>query len=49
MPTDDMLLKEYSEREYRHGFVTEIESDSIEPGLSEGVVRLISEKKGEPD
>ncbi|HJZ57348.1 MAG TPA: Fe-S cluster assembly protein SufB, partial [Gemmataceae bacterium] len=36
-------------REYRHGFVTAIETDSVPPGLSEDVIRLISAKKGEPD
>ncbi len=35
--------------EYRHGFVTDIEADSIPPGLNEDIVRLISEKKHEPD
>ena len=35
-------------RSYRHGFVTDIESDTVPPGLDEGVVRLISRKKGEP-
>ena len=34
--------------EYQHGFVTEIETDSIPRGLSEDVVRLISAKKNEP-
>ena len=33
---------------YRHGFVTDIESDTVAPGLDESVVRLISHKKGEP-
>jgi Fe-S cluster assembly protein SufB len=35
-------------RSYRHGFITEIESDTIAPGLDESVVRMISHKKGEP-
>ncbi len=35
-------------RGYRHGFVTEIESDTVPPGLDEDVVRLISRKKNEP-
>src|SRR5580692_7741174 len=35
-------------RGYQHGFVTEIDSDTIPPGLDEDVVRLISRKKGEP-
>src|SRR5437899_12765131 len=33
---------------YKYGFVTEIESETVPPGLSEDVIRLISEKKGEP-
>jgi len=33
---------------YRHGFVTDIEQDTIAPGLDEEVIRLISKKKGEP-
>jgi Fe-S cluster assembly protein SufB len=36
-------------REYKYGFVTEIESDVIPKGLSEDTVRLISEKKNEPE
>jgi Fe-S cluster assembly protein SufB len=36
-------------QKYRHGFVTEIESDTVPPGLSEEVIRLISRKKGEPE
>ncbi|HWW32933.1 MAG TPA: Fe-S cluster assembly protein SufB, partial [Steroidobacteraceae bacterium] len=35
-------------RGYQHGFVTEIDSDTVAPGLDEDVVRLISRKKGEP-
>jgi Fe-S cluster assembly protein SufB len=34
---------------YQHGFVTDIESDTVPPGLDEGVIRLISRKKGEPE
>jgi Fe-S cluster assembly protein SufB len=37
------------EREYKAGFVTDIDSDSVPPGLSEDVIRLISDKKGEPE
>ncbi len=36
-------------RKYRHGFVTDIESDTVPPGLDEAVIRLISRKKGEPE
>src|SRR5271169_4088287 len=35
-------------RGYQHGFVTDIESDTVPPGLDEDVVRLISRKKSEP-
>ena len=34
---------------YKHGFVTDIESDVVAKGLSEDVIRMISEKKGEPE
>jgi Fe-S cluster assembly protein SufB len=33
---------------YKYGFVTDIESEVVPPGLSEAVIRLISGKKGEP-
>ncbi|MEQ9005631.1 MAG: Fe-S cluster assembly protein SufB [Pseudomonadales bacterium] len=36
-------------REYQAGFVTDIESDTLPPGLDESVVRFISAKKGEPE
>jgi Fe-S cluster assembly protein SufB len=36
-------------KEYKYGFVTDIEADMIPRGLSEETVRLISEKKGEPE
>jgi Fe-S cluster assembly protein SufB len=34
---------------YRHGFVTDIDSDVVAKGLNEAVIRFISKKKGEPD
>ncbi len=34
---------------YKHGFVSDIESDVVPKGLSEDVIRLISAKKGEPE
>jgi Fe-S cluster assembly protein SufB len=36
-------------REYQYGFVSDIESDTVAPGLSEEVVRIISGKKNEPE
>ncbi|STX29437.1 component of SufBCD complex [Legionella beliardensis] len=37
------------ERDYQHGFVTEIEAETFAPGLNEDVVRRLSAIKGEPD
>jgi Fe-S cluster assembly protein SufB len=34
---------------YKYGFVTDIEADAVAPGLNEDVIRLISQKKGEPE
>jgi Fe-S cluster assembly protein SufB len=45
----DPALRELTEQKYKYGFVTEVEADQVAPGLSEDVVRLISQKKGEPD
>jgi len=42
-------LEQLSQQEYKWGFVTDIESDSLPPGLSEDVVRFISAKKNEPE
>ena len=42
-------IQELVDQEYEHGFVTEIESDSLPPGLSEEVVRQISAKKKDPE
>jgi len=42
-------LQQVTSQEYKYGFVTDIESDSAPPGLSEDIIRFISAKKGEPD
>ncbi len=46
--TTTARIEELINREYEHGFVSDIESDTIPVGLSEDVVRLISAKKNEP-
>jgi Fe-S cluster assembly protein SufB len=46
--TETAELEKLVGRGYQHGFVTDIESDSLPPGLDEGVVRAISRIKGEP-
>jgi Fe-S cluster assembly protein SufB len=43
------VLQNLVNQPYRHGFVTDIESDVVPKGLSEDVIRLISRKKGEPE
>ncbi|MBI3737164.1 Fe-S cluster assembly protein SufB, partial [Candidatus Sumerlaeota bacterium] len=49
MPTATNTIEELASQEYKYGFVTDIESDSVPPGLSEDVVRTISAKKSEPE
>jgi Fe-S cluster assembly protein SufB len=39
----------FVQQKYRYGFVTDIESETVPPGLNEDVVRWISARKGEPD
>jgi len=46
---NDNILEDFTSREYKWGFVTDIESDSVAPGLNENTIRLISQKKGEPE
>ncbi len=46
---EERLLEEVTSSEYKYGFTTNIESDTIPKGLSEDIVRLISKKKSEPD
>ena len=45
----DATLDRWQSQEYKYGFSTDIEADSLPPGLNEDVVRLISAKKNEPD
>src|SRR5829696_1476843 len=49
MSTSTESIEELATREYKYGFYTEVESETIPKGLNEDVVRLISEKKGEPE
>ncbi|MCA9444663.1 MAG: Fe-S cluster assembly protein SufB, partial [Candidatus Omnitrophica bacterium] len=48
MTTDTMMLEDLARKEYKYGWSTEIESDTVPPGLNEEVIRLISDKKEEP-
>ncbi|UCH84489.1 MAG: Fe-S cluster assembly protein SufB, partial [Candidatus Latescibacterota bacterium] len=42
-------IKKYTDQEYKYGFVTDIEQETIPKGLNEDVIRLISAKKNEPE
>ena len=46
---EDKLLNEVTGKSYKFGFTTDIESDTIAPGLNEDVIREISAKKNEPE
>ena len=45
----DHTAESFAEREYEYGFVTDIEQESLPPGLNEETVRFISAKKNEPE
>ena len=49
MSEEQKYIEDLTNQEYKYGFVTDIETDSIPKGLSEDIIRLISEKKNEPD
>ncbi|MDE0829754.1 MAG: Fe-S cluster assembly protein SufB [Vicinamibacterales bacterium] len=49
MSTATETVEELANQEYKYGFVTDVETDSIPIGLNEDVVRLISSKKDEPE
>ncbi len=47
--SSNTTIDRFTSKEYEYGFNTELETDSLAPGLSEEVVRLISAKKNEPE
>jgi len=49
MPTATRQLDELIGREYKHGFFTTLETDTVPRGLSEEVIRMISARKNEPE
>ncbi len=49
MSNETGSIESHLERKYRHGFVTDIEADTLPPGLSEEVIRGISARKNEPE
>jgi Fe-S cluster assembly protein SufB len=49
MSTATDTIQEFVQSEYKFGFTSNIETETIAPGLNENIVRLISAKKGEPE
>jgi Fe-S cluster assembly protein SufB len=49
MGTDTKTVEALANREYKYGFVTDIEADAVPRGLNEDIIRLISAKKSEPE
>ncbi len=49
MSTNTENMEELVSKDYEHGFVTDIDTDTVEPGLNEDVIAFISKKKEEPE
>ena len=49
MSKDKEILDSITDKEYEHGFVTDVEQEFIPKGLNEDIIRLISAKKQEPE
>lgn len=43
------IIDEVTGSDYKYGFYTDIEAEKVPPGLNEDIIRLISEKKNEPE
>ena len=48
MPTAETDIETLANREYKWGFISDVEADEAPPGLNEEIIRFISHKKGEP-
>ena len=49
MSNEQAIIDSNLSKEYQYGFVTDIDSDTLPPGLNEDVIRVISLKKKEPE
>ncbi len=47
--TEEVAKLTHEKRDYKYGFVTDVDQEFAPPGLSEDIVRFISDKKGEPE
>jgi Fe-S cluster assembly protein SufB len=48
MPNEQQIIDSNLNKEYQYGFVSDIESETLPPGLNENIIRIISKKKDEP-
>ena len=49
MSKNQQIIDSAIEQEYEYGFVTDIDQDTLAPGLNEEVIKFISSKKSEPE
>ncbi len=49
MADSDKIIDEFTQSEYKYGFVSDIETEQVPKGLNEDTIRMISEKKNEPE
>ncbi len=49
MPNESVDLNQLATQEYKYGFYTDIEMETFPKGLNEEIIRMLSEKKGEPE
>ena len=45
----DQIIHDVTQKEYKYGFYTDIETETVPPGLNEDIIRLISGRKQEPE
>ncbi|MBR1435164.1 MAG: Fe-S cluster assembly protein SufB, partial [Bacteroidales bacterium] len=45
---ENQIIKEFTSKEYKEGFVTDLEQEYVPKGLSEDIIRMISQRKEEP-
>ena len=46
--SDEKIIREFTQGEYKEGFVTDVEQEFVPKGLNEDIIRMISAKKEEP-
>jgi Fe-S cluster assembly protein SufB len=49
MSTSERTIEELATQDYKYGFVTDVEAETVPRGLDEGIIRQISARKGEPE